>query len=51
MTESTATYGDHYLVDLYGCDESLIADVKPTEKALLEAAEKCGSTIIEYIHE
>ena len=48
MTESTTTYGDHYLVDLHGCDVALIADAKPTEKALLEAATRCGSTIIEY---
>jgi S-adenosylmethionine decarboxylase len=48
MTVSTATYGDHYLVDLHGCDVALIADAKPTEEALLSAATRCGSTIIEY---
>jgi S-adenosylmethionine decarboxylase len=48
MTVSTATYGDHYLVDLHGCDVALIADAKPTEEALLSAANRCGSTIIEY---
>ena len=41
-------YGDHYLVDLHGCDAALIAQAGPTEAALLEAAERCGSTIIEY---
>jgi S-adenosylmethionine decarboxylase len=48
MTGSTTTFGDHYLVDLHGCDVKLISDVKPTEKALLSAATRCGSTIIEY---
>jgi S-adenosylmethionine decarboxylase len=48
MTGSTATFGDHYLVDLHGCDVALIGAVKPTEEALLSAATRCGSTIIEY---
>ena len=47
MTVAT-TFGDHYLVDLHGCDAELIARVEPTEKALLDAAERCGSTIIEH---
>ena len=42
------TFGDHYLIDLHGCDSAVIATVKPTEDALLLAAERCGSTIIEY---
>ena len=42
------TYGDHYLVDLHDCDSEIIATVKPTEEALLDAATRCGSTIIEY---
>ena len=44
----TNTYGDHYLVDLHGCDSQVIATVEPTQKALLSAAEVCGSTIISY---
>jgi S-adenosylmethionine decarboxylase len=48
MTGSTAIYGDHYLVDLHGCDVELIGAAKPTEEALLSAATRCGSTIIEY---
>ena len=48
MTGSTPTFGDHYLVDLYGCDEALIGAAKPTQEALLSAATRCGSTIIEY---
>jgi S-adenosylmethionine decarboxylase len=48
MTGSTTTFGDHYLVDLHGCDAELIAAVQPTEEALLLAATRCGSTIIEH---
>jgi S-adenosylmethionine decarboxylase len=48
MAESTAKFGDHYLVDLYNCDAELIGAAKPTEEALLSAAKRCGSTIIEY---
>jgi S-adenosylmethionine decarboxylase len=48
MAGSTAKYGDHYLVDLHDCDAALIGAVKPTEEALLSAAKRCGSTIIEY---
>jgi len=48
MTGSTPTFGDHYLVDLYDCDEALIGAAKPTQEALLSAATRCGSTIIEY---
>ncbi len=48
MTGSTATFGEHYLVDLHGCDSELIATSKTTEEALLSAATRCGSTIIEY---
>ena len=44
----TQTFGDHYLVDLHGCDSDVIATVEPTETALLDAAKRCGSTIIEY---
>jgi S-adenosylmethionine decarboxylase len=45
---STETYGDHFLVDLHGCNAAVIADVEPTQEALLAAAERCGSTIIKY---
>lgn len=48
MSGSTSTYGDHYLVDLHGCDATLIATVEPTQQALLSAATRCGSTIIEH---
>lgn len=48
MTGSNATFGDHYLVDLHGCDPELIGHAQPTQEALLSAATRCGSTIIEY---
>lgn len=48
MTGSTPKFGVHYLVDLHGCDAEVLAAVKPTEEALLSAATRCGSTIIEY---
>jgi S-adenosylmethionine decarboxylase len=44
----TQTFGDHYLIDLHGCDSDVIATVAQTEAALLDAARRCGSTIIEY---
>jgi len=46
--DKTKAYGDHYLVDLHGCDASVIGKVEPTQEALLSAAERCGSTIIKY---
>jgi len=48
MTGPTSKFGEHYLVDLHGCDAELIAVAKPTEEALLNAATRCGSTIIEH---
>ena len=48
MVGSTETYGDHFLVDLHGCDASVIWSVEPTQEALLAAAKRCGSTIIKY---
>ena len=48
MTGSTATFGEHFLVDLHGCNTALIATKKTTQEALLSAATRCGSTIIEY---
>ena len=48
MKESAKAYGDHYLVDLHGCDASVIERVEPTKVALLSAAERFGSTIIKY---
>lgn len=48
LIDSTEAYGDHYLVDLHGCDASVIGRVEPTQQALVSAAERCGSTIIKY---
>nr|AAL76407.1 conserved hypothetical protein [uncultured marine proteobacterium] len=48
LKDSAEAYGDHYLVDLHGCDASVIERVEPTQEALLSAAERCGSTIIKY---
>ena len=48
MTGSTSSYGHHYLIDFHGCDPEVIGAVKPTEEAMLSAAIRCGSTIIEH---
>ena len=48
MVGSTETYGDHFLVDLHGCNAEVIGSVEPTQEALLAAAKNCGSTIIKY---
>ena len=48
MTGSTPRFGDHYLVVLHDCDPEFIAIAKTTEEALLSAATRCGSTIIEH---
>ena len=48
MTGTPTNYGDHYLVDLYGCDASIISDAQPTEEALMKAAKECGATILEF---
>lgn len=48
MTDPTTTFGDHYLVDLHGCDPKTIETAQPTEEALLTAATRCGSTIIQH---
>lgn len=41
-------FGDHYLVDFYGCDANVIATAEPTMRALLTAAQDCGATILEH---
>lgn len=48
MTGSTAKFGEHFLVDLHGCNADVIATKDTTQEALLSAASRCGSTIIEY---
>ena len=48
MREPTKTFGAHYLVDLHGCDPKTIEMAGPTEEALLLAARRCGSTIIQH---
>ena len=48
MTGTTKGFGDHLLIDLYGCDADIIGDAVPTEKALIDSANRCGATIIEY---
>lgn len=47
MTNPKNTFGDHYLVDLYGCDPSLISTVQPVRDVLLNAAIKSESTILD----
>ena len=41
-------FGDHYLVDLHGCNADVIATEEPTKEALLRAAQDCGATILEH---
>ena len=48
MSGKAMTFGDHYLVDLYGCDPAIIGDAQPTEEALMKAARRCGATVIEF---
>ena len=48
MTGTTKGFGDHLLIDLHGCDAEVIGASGQTEAALLEAAERCGATIIEH---
>ena len=48
MTVPTKTFGEHYLVDLHGCDPTTIELAGPTEESLLLAARRCGSTIIQH---
>lgn len=46
MTGSATTFGDHYLVDLHGCNEEVVGDAEHAEEALMTAARRCGATII-----
>jgi len=48
MKQPAKTFGEHYLVDLHGCDPETIESAGPTEASLLEAARRCGSTIIQH---
>ena len=41
-------FGEHYLVDLKGCDAELIKRVEPTREILLRAVEECGATLIDH---
>jgi S-adenosylmethionine decarboxylase len=45
MTERTE-FGEHYLVDLHGCDVEKISTVEPAREALLSAANGCGATVV-----
>jgi S-adenosylmethionine decarboxylase len=47
VTEQDATFGDHYLVDLHGCNPDLISTVETVRRVLLDAAVKSKSTIID----
>ncbi len=45
MTQRT-DFGEHYLVDLHGCDVETISRVDPARKVLLHAAHGCGATVV-----
>ena len=40
--------GNHYLVDLRGCDAELIKRVEPTREILLRAVKDCGATLVDH---
>ncbi|MEW6756141.1 MAG: adenosylmethionine decarboxylase [Candidatus Latescibacterota bacterium] len=42
----TGALGRHLLVDLYGCDPSLLDDPRGVEEALREAARAAGATVV-----
>jgi S-adenosylmethionine decarboxylase len=47
VTEQKTIFGDHYLVDLHGCNPDLISAVETVRNVLLDAAVKSKSTIID----
>ena len=45
-------FGEHYLIDLQGCDPDIVKLVDPTREILLRAAKECGATILEdFFHQ
>jgi len=47
VNKQKTTFGDHYLVDLHGCDPDLISTVEGVRNILMDAAIKSKSTIID----
>ena len=47
MTICTSPLGKHILLELYGCNTSIINDVGQLKTYMNEAAEKSGATILE----
>lgn len=46
MLENPLHYGEHYLLDLHGCDACLIRSAETVREVLMDAAVKCKSSII-----
>ncbi|MFQ5858319.1 MAG: adenosylmethionine decarboxylase [Anaerolineae bacterium] len=45
-------FGEHYLVDLLGCDPEIIKLVDPTREIVLRAAKDCGATLVDnFFHQ
>ncbi len=40
--------GKHFLVEYYGCDPELLDDENRIKDVLLEAAKRCGATVLEH---
>lgn len=40
--------GKHYLVEYYNCDPVILDDQSSIQNILLDAALKCGATVLEY---
>ncbi|HSR52618.1 MAG TPA: adenosylmethionine decarboxylase [Acidobacteriota bacterium] len=41
--------GRQVLIDLYGCGREMLDDAGKVEKALVEAAQRCGATVVETV--
>ncbi len=49
---SAATFrvlGHHYLIELYGCTREILVDINVLEKAMVEAAESAGATVVDKV--
>ena len=46
MNERHRTLGTHLLVELNGCDAALLDDMALVKRALLDAADEAGATIV-----
>ncbi len=52
MGQSEKSFGQHYLVEMIGCDPEKIKYVQDVEKVLLQAAKKSQATIVKsFFHQ